>query len=63
MPHGQTRFNQRFLERKGASEHEAHQVIAPELANIGNLGHQLPVPPDPVSGQIGSDIQVVTERG
>src|SRR5437762_9872749 len=37
---------QRLLEREGAAENEADEIVAPEVPNVGDLLRELAVPPD-----------------
>ncbi len=52
---------QRFLERKRAADHEAHQVVAPEFTDVLWLGNELAVFPDPVARQVGADVEILAQ--
>ena len=54
--------DQRFLEGKRAADGEAHQVVAPDRADIAGFLDQVAVPPDPIAGHIGTDIQIRAQR-
>ena len=56
VPHGNLGPQQCGLERKGTPNHEAHEVIAPAVANIGWFVDEFAILPNSVSWQIGLEI-------
>src|SRR5438094_2699629 len=53
--------DQRILEREGASEDKADEVVTPEVPNVGDLLRELAIAPDPVPGEVRPQIEVVAD--
>ena len=58
VAHGQAVVQHRLLERKRAADEKRHEIVAPQVAHVRRLGHQLAVFPDPVSRNVGADVDV-----
>ena len=54
-------LDQRLLEGERAADGEAHEVVAPEIADVGGFVDQFAVAPDAVAGQVGADVEVGAE--
>jgi hypothetical protein len=63
VPHLDSGGDERFLERKGTANREAHQIVPPDVADIAGFLYQLAVPPYAVARQVGSDVQILAECG
>ena len=56
-------IDQRLLKGERTADREADQVVTPDVAHIGRLRHQFPVPPDAIARDVGADVEVRAERG
>ena len=56
VPDGQLGRQQRALERERAADQERDEVLAPDVADVGDLVRDLAVAVDAVAGEIGSEV-------
>ncbi|MNL35231.1 hypothetical protein D3C87_1572470 [compost metagenome] len=63
MAHRQAVIQHGFLEGERASDQERHQIVAPDVADIGGLGHQFAILPYAVARDIAADIDVLAQFG
>ncbi len=56
VPHRDACGNERTLEGEAAAGQEGDQVIPPVPGDVSWLGHQVPVLPDPVRGQVRAQV-------
>src|SRR5437762_2153688 len=62
MTNAKPRRHQGLLERKRASENESDQIVAPVRDNVGRLLDEIAVTPNAIARQVGTDVEIGTER-
>ena len=62
VPDGHTRLDQSLLKRERATNHKCHQVVAPQVRDVGGGLGQLPIAPDVIFGHVSANIDISSQR-